>query len=633
MENECKVVALQTPFDKRRVQCVGVNFVKYLETIHYGESGNLSNTSSEEKISDSQTEFSVDVNYLRSLDPKEWKDQDHYAVLGLKHLRNAATEDDIKRAYRRIVLKHHPDKRKAQGEEIRQDDDYFTCIIRAYEILSVPAKRRSYDSVDPEFDDTLPTQQQVEKDFYGVLSKQFELNKRWSEKKKVPPFGDDTSDRATVEKFYDFWYNFQSWREYSYLDEEDKDKGQDREERRWIEKQNKQIRAKRKKEESARIRALVDLAYNNDPRIVRFKKEDKERKLAAKRAKQTEAQAKKAEEERAIREAELAKQKAEEAEQKRIEAIQKEREAIKRALKKEKKIFRDTLKSNDYYATDDKERIKHMEGIDKICEMLKTMELQELNKNLAANGREAFVKALEETEIKLEEERRALFSNTKSSNNSSASTKSSNKKALWTLENIQLLIKAVNLFPAGTVQRWEVVANFLNQHATNLGDLKFTAKDVLNKTKDMQHSDFSKSDLKAQTNQNAFESFEKNKKELKVVDKSDISVNDENTGNILVNGNNKINGHNGNGESTAPKEKASPPQKEEKSAAVEAKAWTKEEQSLLEQAIKTYPVSTADRWDRIAECIPGRTKKECLKRVKELVDQVNAKKKATQLAK
>lgn len=530
------------------------------------------------------------------------------------------------------MLKHHPDKRKAQGEEIRQDDDYFTCIIRAYEILSVPVKRRSYDSIDPEFDDTLPSQQSVEKDFYGVLTPQFELNKRWSEKRNVPLLGDDSSDRAAVEKFYDFWYNFQSWREYSYLDEEDKDKGQDREERRWIEKQNKQIRIKRKKEESSRIRALVDLAYNNDPRIVRFKKEEKERKLAAKRAKQTAAQAMKAEEERAIREAELAKQKADEAEQKRIEAIQKEREAQKRALKKEKKILRDTMKSNDYYATDDKEKLKHMEGIDKICELMKTLELQQLNKDMAANGREAFVKALEETEVKMEEERRALFGAPKTVTpaSSSSSVKPVNKKSLWTLENVQLLIKAVNLFPAGTVQRWEVVANFLNQHAINLGDLKFTAKDVLNKTKDMQHSDFSKSDLKNQTNINAFESFEKNKKELKVVDNSEISVNDDNP-EQLMNGNSntekKVNGHpvNGNASPPMPTKPAAPP--------VETKTWTKEEQSLLEQAIKTYPVSTADRWDRIAECIPGRTKKECLKRVKELVDQVNAKKKATQLAK
>lgn len=46
-----------------------------------------------------------------------------------------ATDDDIRRAYRKIVLKHHPDKRKAQGEEIRQEDDYFTCITKAYETL------------------------------------------------------------------------------------------------------------------------------------------------------------------------------------------------------------------------------------------------------------------------------------------------------------------------------------------------------------------------------------------------------------------------------------------------------------------------------------------------------------------
>lgn len=57
---------------------------------------------------------------------------------------------------RMMVLRHHPDKRRAAGEEVREDDDYFTCITKAYEILGDPIKRRSWDSVDPEFDDEVP---------------------------------------------------------------------------------------------------------------------------------------------------------------------------------------------------------------------------------------------------------------------------------------------------------------------------------------------------------------------------------------------------------------------------------------------------------------------------------------------
>lgn len=49
--------------------------------------------------------------------------------------RYEASDDDIRRAYRRMVLLHHPDKRKAKGEEVITDDDYFTCITKAYEIL------------------------------------------------------------------------------------------------------------------------------------------------------------------------------------------------------------------------------------------------------------------------------------------------------------------------------------------------------------------------------------------------------------------------------------------------------------------------------------------------------------------
>lgn len=598
--------------------------------------------------------FELDVEYLKSLDPKDWKNQDHYAVLGLKKMRSEATEDDIKRAYRKIVLKHHPDKRKGKGEDVKQDDDYFHCITMAYETLGTLKNRRAFDSVDPEFDDTLPSQNEVKKDFYKSLSDVFRRNARWSEsRKKAPLLGDDKTVRAKVEEFYDYWYNFSSWREFSYLDEEDKEKGQDRDERRWIEKQNKAIRLQRKKEESARIRALVDLAYNNDPRVVRFKKEDKDRKLAAKRAKQDAYQAQKAEEDRIAKEAALAKQKAAEAEQKRIENIQIEKERMKRALKKERKSLRDAAKAKDYFINDESERLKHLEGVEKLCESLKALELQEFNKELATGGRTAFLKALETLESKLDEERRAQTSQTQATIPNNAGLKVVNRKALWNHDNVQLLIKAVNLFPAGTISRWEVIANYLNQHGTGLGDMKFYAKDILNKAKELQSGDFTKSDLKTAVNQQAYESFEKTRKDLKVVDKHEISTKEDDVVPAAAPVKPTVNGvqpeppkQNGTAHEVAataveekenkPAEKEATPSKEAAAPTTgkkdkkdkESKVWSKDEQALLEQAIKTYPISTPDRWDRIAECIPNRTKKECLRRVKELVDLVNAKKDA-----
>lgn len=590
----------------------------------------------DEEVDDSNEEtnefqFEDDVDFLRSLDPKEWKDQDHYAVLGIRKLRFKATEDDLKRAYRKMVLKHHPDKRKALGEEIRPDDDYFTCITKAYEILGTPVKRRSYDSVDPEFDDNIPSGTELKKDFFDVFPKYFELNARWSEKKNVPLLGDQNTSREKVEHFYTFWYNFESWREFSYLDEEEKEKGQDRDERRWIEKQNKVARAKRKKEEMTRIRTLVDLAYNADPRIAKFKQEDKDRKLAAKRAKQSAAQARKEEEERIMKEAQIAKEKAEAAEKARIEAIRQEREVQKKALKKERKIFRDTCKANNYFSENVDENLTHMTAMEKICELLKLVELEKLNNDLKSNGRNAFLNAVTESERRIEEERRALLESQQKSEAEKAKSALRVCTIEWTGEHIQLLIKAVNLFPAGTNQRWEVIANFLNQHGALPDGYSFNAKEVLAKAKDLQNTDFSKSNLKIVANQQAYDNFEKEKRNVKV-DDSEISKKIDSELNTSTKKNSKAekitNNHKQNNvvkqtenivengkKSDAPVNKVETP-------------WTPAEQQLLEQALKTYTTTTPDRWDRIAECIPNRTKKDCMRRYKELVEIVKAKKAA-----
>lgn len=290
---------------------------------------------------------------------------------------------------------------------------------------------------------------------------------------------------------------------------------------------------------------------------------------------------------------------------------------MKKNLRKERKALRDLCKSKNYYAENEDETVSHMAAVEKICEMMKVVELQDFMKDLETKGRDAFINTVRETDEKLEAERRALFE-TKKAEEQKAKKDSALKAPIeWSQENTQLLIKAVNLFPAGTNQRWEVVANFLNQHGTFNDEKRFVAKDVLNKAKDLQSSDFSKSSLKKAANEEAFDQFEKEKKKAaNHVDDNSISRSD--SGVKLNNGTAK------------PREETPKPEKE---APKEERPWTKTEQELLEQAIKTFPVSTSERWEKIADCIPNRTKKDCMKRYKELVELVKAKKQAANLAK
>lgn len=254
-----------------------------------------------------------------------------------------------------------------------------------------------------------------------------------------------------------------------------------------------------------------------------------------------------------------------------------------------------------------------MTALEKICDTMKVLELQDLVKELESKGRDAFVKVIKDTEEKLEAERKAIFETRKVEEQKFKKEAALKAPVEWSPEMTQMLIKAVNLFPAGTNQRWEVVANFLNQHGSFVDDRRFNAKEVLNKAKDLQSSDFSKSSLKKAANEEAFDQFEKEKKKVSsVVDNDSISQSDN-----MMNGisNVKVNGD-------LPKNEIK-----------DDKAWTKTEQELLEQAIKTFPVNTPERWDKIAECIPNRTKKDCMKRYKELVELVKAKKQAANIAK
>ncbi|NXS00514.1 DNJC1 protein, partial [Oxylabes madagascariensis] len=52
------------------------------------------------------------------------------------------------------------------------------------------------------------------------------------------------------------------------------------------------------------------------------------------------------------------------------------------------------------------------------------------------------------------------------------------------------------------------------------------------------------------------------------------------------------------------------------------------EEKLLEMALQQYPKGTLERWDKIAKCVPGKSKEECIARYKLLVELVQKKKMA-----
>lgn len=72
------------------------------------------------------------------------KFRDYYEVLGVPR---RATADDIKKAFRSLARKHHPDLKPAGERE--KAGEAFKEINEAYEVLSDPEKRRKYDALGP----------------------------------------------------------------------------------------------------------------------------------------------------------------------------------------------------------------------------------------------------------------------------------------------------------------------------------------------------------------------------------------------------------------------------------------------------------------------------------------------------
>src|SRR5256885_1250711 len=67
------------------------------------------------------------------------KYKDYYEILGVPR---TASDEEIKKAFRKLARKYHPDVAKGKGTE-----EKFKEVNEAYEVLGDPAKRKKYDEL------------------------------------------------------------------------------------------------------------------------------------------------------------------------------------------------------------------------------------------------------------------------------------------------------------------------------------------------------------------------------------------------------------------------------------------------------------------------------------------------------
>ncbi|KAG7241103.1 hypothetical protein INR49_025846 [Caranx melampygus] len=252
----------------------------------------------------------------------------HYEVLGVKR---DAGDDDLKKAYRKLALKWHPDKNLDNAEEAAEQ---FKLIQAAYDVLSDPQERAWYDnhrdallkgglSGDYE-DDSIDLLQYFtvtcysgygddEKGFYTIYRNLFEsIVKEEMEHGRVedeedeeefPPFGDSQSDYDTVvHVFYGYWQSFCTRKNFAWKEEYDTRQASNRWEKRAMEKENKKTRDKARKERNELVRQLVAFVRKRDRRVQAHRKlveeqnAEKIKKVEELRRKQKLDQAKLAEE-------------------------------------------------------------------------------------------------------------------------------------------------------------------------------------------------------------------------------------------------------------------------------------------------------------------------------------------------
>ncbi|XP_042660347.1 dnaJ homolog subfamily C member 21 isoform X2 [Tyto alba] len=219
----------------------------------------------------------------------------HYEVLGVSC---DAGEEELKRAYRRLALRWHPDKNLENAEEAAEQ---FKLIQAAYDVLSDPQERAWYDNHREALlktgdhgdyqDDSLDLLPYFtvscysgygddEKGFFTVYRQVFEkVAKEEMEcmtqgaTELFPMFGYSQSDYDTVvHPFYAYWQSFCTQKTFVWKEEYDTRQATNRWEKRAMEKENKKRRDKAKRERNEMVRDLVAFIRRRDKRVQAHRK-------------------------------------------------------------------------------------------------------------------------------------------------------------------------------------------------------------------------------------------------------------------------------------------------------------------------------------------------------------------------